>query len=116
MAHSTDLKSPPAAAGDDPDFTETVARVLAAVADHFTTARPGDRLEENALLINVQTQAYDICGRSIGSRAAHIARTAMAAAPEQPADITRGEYALRLRRVINRAPAGDLVGATGGAL
>lgn len=108
MGHSTDLKPASSAVNadspDTSDFAETVAHVLSRLADHFTDTRPTEPMEQGTLLVGISAQAYTVCGRSIGSRAAHITRAALRCAPAQPDGITRGEYALHVRRTLGTEP------------
>ncbi|WP_019548582.1 hypothetical protein [Streptomyces sulphureus] len=104
MGHSTDLKPAERASADSPDFVETVARVLVNVAEHFTTTRPTEPLDQNALLVSIGAESYKVCGRSIGSQAAHISRATLSVAPAVEQAITRGEYALRLRKTVGLPP------------
>ncbi|WP_433856712.1 hypothetical protein [Streptomyces kronopolitis] len=100
MHHSTDLKPADGSTADSPTFAEKAARVLNQVAAHFTAIRPTELLEPDALLVSIGAESYNVCGRSLGSDSAHVSRTALSAAPERPDGITRGEYALHLRRAI----------------
>ncbi|MFZ3595096.1 hypothetical protein [Streptomyces sp. BH104] len=100
MHHSTDLNRPGGSPAEDPSITDKVSAVLQKVADHFTTERPTDVMEPNELLVGVGTAEYNVCGRSLSTGNAKVSRSAMAIAPEPPAGITRGEYALHLRRVL----------------
>ncbi|QKW06987.1 hypothetical protein HUT18_11825 [Streptomyces sp. NA04227] len=100
MGHSTDLIPADGHTSVQPEHTEKVALVLAEVAAHFTTTRPTALLEQDALLVSVGAEAYKVCGRRIGSDAAHVSRTALTVAPSHTGGITRGEYAIRLRGVL----------------
>ncbi|MFE0765414.1 hypothetical protein [Streptomyces smyrnaeus] len=110
MGHSTDLKSADGTTTDDTDFATTVARVLANVAENLTENRPAESLDNRELLTSIDAEAYKVCGRSIGSRSAHVSRAAMLTAPAATGSITRGEYALRLRRTLGLADNGDAEG------
>jgi hypothetical protein len=76
-----------------------VERVLLAVADHFTETDPTRPLEPAALLIAFGAEAYRLTDRSISGGGPALARAGLAAAPDPREGITRGEYALLLRRV-----------------
>ncbi|MGC0418353.1 hypothetical protein [Embleya sp. AB8] len=91
--NATDLKAPLADAR-----SEDVMRVLGAVAHHLTVSRPDGKLGPDALAVVVSSKAYEICGPRSG--ASLLADAAMKAAPVGDFGITRGEYALRVRRVI----------------
>lgn len=84
---------------------EDVDRVLLAVADHFTNVNPTEVLDPGALVVTIGAEAYNASGRSLGGRTAELSRAALDAAPEATDGITRGEYALRLRRL--PAPTGS---------
>lgn len=77
-------------------------RVLAQVADHFTAVNPEEPLESHSLLVCISAEAYELAGRSVHGDAGTMSREAWAAAPEVPADITRGEFALHLRDAAKR--------------
>jgi hypothetical protein len=94
MANLTDLF--PARA--DEHAESTAADVLGAVADHFTEVRPTEPMDPQELLVTIGAEAYNACGRSLGGRSAELARAAQAAAPAVVDGITRGEYALQLRK------------------
>jgi hypothetical protein len=97
MGHSTDLKRE-AASAEPGTFAIDVAEVLVAVADHFTTVNPTEALEQPALLIAFGAEAYKFTHRSTDGGCQALARASLAAAPEPATSITRGEYALVLRR------------------
>ncbi|MGW1989637.1 hypothetical protein [Embleya sp. NPDC001921] len=94
--NATDLKSRSLADAQ----TDKVVRVLGAVAHHLTVSRPEAKLGPDALSVVVSSKAYEICPR-MGARL--LADAAMKAAPVGDHGITRGEYALRLRRTITEA-------------
>lgn len=77
---------------------EDVERVLLAVARHFTATEPTKPLEPHALLIAFGAEAYRLTDRSIGGGGQALARAGLAAAPDPHEGITRGEYALLLRK------------------
>ncbi|WNI20358.1 hypothetical protein [Actinacidiphila sp. ITFR-21] len=82
---------------------EDVDRVLLAVADHFTNVHPTEVLDPGALVVTIGAEAYNASGRSLNGGTGELSRAALAAAPEVTDDITRGEYALRLRRTLTTA-------------
>ncbi|MEV3895357.1 hypothetical protein [Streptomyces anulatus] len=102
MTKLTDLKA--VSTGD-------AAAVLAAVAEHFTTTHPTAPLERHSLLIAFGAEAYKLTDRSITGGADKLAKAALELAPARIADVTRGEYALLLRRAAVEAghdwPDGD---------
>lgn len=99
MANHTDLfPTPDREQSENAD--SAAGLVLAAVANHFTDVRPTEAMAPAALVVTVSSEAYNACGRSIGGRAAELSRAALAIAPEATGDLTRGEYALRLRHVL----------------
>lgn len=77
---------------------EDVIGVLLAVAGHFTETDPTGALEPHALLIAFGAEAYRRTDRSISGGAQALSRAGLAAAPEPHEGITRGEYALLLRK------------------
>ncbi|WP_225846939.1 hypothetical protein [Streptomyces sp. HPF1205] len=81
-----------------PDAEDDVVRILLAVADHFAEVRPTEALDTESLVVVISAETYDACGRSIDGRSTSLALAAHAAAPEMTEEMTRGEYALRLRR------------------
>ncbi|WP_284576712.1 hypothetical protein [Streptomyces sp. 2P-4] len=93
MAQRTDLKV----------VDEGAHAVLLAVADHFTATHPTDVLEQHSLLIAFGAEAYKLTDRSLTGGATELARTALALAPAPADDVTRGEYALILRRTVAEA-------------
>ncbi|WP_432001575.1 hypothetical protein [Streptomyces sioyaensis] len=72
--------------------------VLAAMADHFTQNDPTVALTEDSFLVCVGLKAYDLTGRSLNGIGPALSRAALSMAPVRPAGITRGEYALLLRK------------------
>lgn len=90
MPKSTDLKSC--------DVEQVVVRVLDAVAGHFTEVHPTEPMDAGALAVTIAVEAYNATGRSIGNTTG-LAAAVTAVVPELDGDITRGEYALRVRRV-----------------
>ncbi|WP_433916928.1 hypothetical protein [Streptomyces sp. NBC_01744] len=94
------MNSTDQAAGSTPAGTEdprvTAGRVLAMIADHFTTTDPSDVLEPHSLLVCVSAEAYKLADRPMFVGAAQMARAALAEAPDAPEGITRGELALLL--------------------
>lgn len=80
------------------DTATDVVRVLLAVAEHFTQILPTEVLDAEMLLVIISAKAYDACGRSVGRWSVELSRAAQAAAPQMAVGITRGEYALGLRR------------------
>jgi hypothetical protein len=76
------------------------ARVLAGVADHFTTADPTAVLEHHSLLICVGAEAYELADRSVSGDGQAMSKAAMAALPEFREGITRGEFALLIRAAL----------------
>lgn len=87
---------------ETPDQTEDAVkmtgRVLAAAAHHFTQKDPTHALTEDSLLVCVGMKAYDLTGRSLSGIGPALSRAALSMAPGRPAGITRGEYALLLRK------------------
>ncbi|MCX4550550.1 MULTISPECIES: hypothetical protein [unclassified Streptomyces] len=83
-----------------PVVDESTARLLRAVADHFTKINPAEVLEQDSLLISFGAEAYRLTDRKLGGAAQAMATAALAVAPELPDEITRGEYALRLHRLV----------------
>lgn len=78
---------------------EGAGRVLLAVAGHFTETSPTKALEPQALVVAFTAEAYKLTDRSINGGSQALARAALAVAPEPNEGVTRGEYALILRRV-----------------
>jgi len=97
MPNLTDLRQGGAQDGTE-DLAVAVAEALAAVAVHFTATNPTGVLDETALLVCVSSEAYRLFDRMVGSSTQSAARGALEAAPERAAGITRGEYALLLRK------------------
>jgi hypothetical protein len=95
------MNSTDQAAGSIPVQAEdprvTAGRVLAAVAKHLTDTRPDDELNDSDLLVCVAAETYKFGGRNSGTGPA-VSRAAMTAAPERRPGVTRGEYALLLRK------------------
>ncbi|WP_406501554.1 hypothetical protein OHA04_27445 [Streptomyces sp. NBC_01590] len=89
------------AAGQSPDRSDETGklagRVLAGVAKHLQTSSPSGVLVLETLRVCVAAQAYDDAGRRAGE-ADEIAEAALAALPEVPTGITRGNYAELLRK------------------
>ncbi|MEU8870491.1 hypothetical protein AB0D24_04860 [Streptomyces javensis] len=83
-------------ATEDPKVT--AGRVLAAVADHLTAVNPTFAMELCTRLVCIGAEAYQLADRSMFGDAPAMSRAALAEAPEVPEGITRGEYALLLRR------------------
>ncbi|MDN3056894.1 hypothetical protein PH213_20530 [Streptomyces sp. SRF1] len=87
---------------EGPEVTEdpkvTAGRVLAAVADHLTTVNPTFRMERCTRLVCIGAEAYQLADRSLFGDAPAMSRAALAESPEVPEGITRGEYALLLRK------------------
>lgn len=104
MTHFTDLKSETAAPAEQ--ISPETARVLLAVAAHFTRLAPTDTLEPHSVLIACSTEAYRLTNRSIGGGAQTLAQAALAVAPHAAPGTTRGEYALLLRRTVADAGYG----------
>ncbi|GGZ23674.1 hypothetical protein GCM10010387_16090 [Streptomyces inusitatus] len=77
-----------------------VRAVVLAVASHFTETRPTEALERQDLLVAFGASAYKLTDRSISGGADTIARIALDASPEPTSGLTRGEYALWLRKHI----------------
>ncbi|BBA98303.1 hypothetical protein RVR_4436 [Actinacidiphila reveromycinica] len=77
---------------------ETASAVLRAVADHFTDTNPTDVLEQHSLLVCVGAEAYRLTERRSDGSGQALSKAALATMPEVPAGITRGEFALHLRR------------------
>ncbi|MFJ3545426.1 hypothetical protein ACIPQH_25060 [Streptomyces rubiginosohelvolus] len=102
MTKLTDLK---------PVDTGDAAAVLLAVAEHFTETHPTAPLERHSLLIAFGAEAYKLRNRSLTGDADKLAKAALALAPARTGDVTRGEYALLLRRAAAEAghdwPDGD---------
>lgn len=101
MAQTTDPRRAPVDARD----------VLTLTADHLTKTHPTGALDDTALLIGIGAAAYELTGRLTAGGGQALARAAARLAPPVPAGITRGEYALILRRVLAEAghdwPDGD---------
>ena len=97
MLNCTDQRSGPC-----PDVAEdpkvTAGRVLAAVADHLTDRDPTFVMDRCMRLVCIGAEAYKLADRSMFGDAPAMSRAALAEAPEVPEGITRGEYALLLRR------------------
>lgn len=102
MTKLTDLK---------PVDTGDAVAVLLAVAEHFTATHPTAPLERHSLLIAFGAEAYKLHNRSLTGGADRLAKEALALAPARTGDVTRGEYALLLRRAAVEAghdwPDGD---------
>ncbi|WP_381792890.1 hypothetical protein [Streptomyces niveus] len=92
MEQSTDLKLA--------DTGDGVVPVLRAVAEHFTEIRPTEVLERQSLAIAFGAGAYKVADRSMSGGSDKLAGAALVLAPEAPDGITRGEYALLVRRVL----------------
>lgn len=101
MPNSTDLKSGSASQADGA-FTNDTARILVAVADHFTAADPTGLLDRSDLLIAFGSAAYELNGRRSDGGGELLARAAGAVAPALSDRLarTRGEYALLLRKLV----------------
>lgn len=80
---------------------KAVSLVLLAVADHFTETTPTDVLGGASLLVCVGAEAYKFTGRRSNGEGPALSKAAMAVMPEVPAGITRGEFALHLRRAVD---------------
>ncbi|MGC4947763.1 hypothetical protein ACLQ2N_16400 [Streptomyces sp. DT224] len=99
MANCTDLKSP--------DAVETPSNVLLAVADHFTETNPTGALEQHSLLVCVGAEAYRLTERRSDGSGQALSKAAFAAMPPLPDGITRGEFALHLRRAAHEWTSDD---------
>lgn len=88
--NSTDRDTAPA--------ERTASSVLLAVANHFTETAPTDVLEQHSLLVCVGAEAYRLAERRSTGETQALSKAALAVMPEVPEGITRGEFALRLRR------------------
>ncbi|MEU5834523.1 hypothetical protein ABZ820_12735 [Streptomyces diacarni] len=83
-------------AEEDPKVA--AGRVLAAVADHLTDRDPTFPMDPCMRLVCIGAEAYKLADRSVFGDAPAMSRAALAEAPEVPEGITRGEYALLLRK------------------
>ncbi|MEU1815187.1 hypothetical protein ABZ543_08310 [Streptomyces roseifaciens] len=103
MSHSTDLNREAAPDGPVALSPET-ATILDTVATHFIDARPADILEPSDVPVAIGAAAYNLSGRTSGGGASEFATAALAAAPAPVGfQLTRGEYALRLRRALEES-------------
>lgn len=93
MPNSTDLKVG--------DRVMSPSSVLLAVADHFTETDPTDVLEQHSLLVCVGAEAYRLTERRSTGEAQALSKATLAVMPEVPEGITRGEFALHLRRAVS---------------
>lgn len=96
MPNLTDQVVQPPEVTEDPKVT--AGRVLAAVADHLTAVNPTYAMEPCTRLVCIGGEAYKLADRSLFGDAPAMSRAALAEAPEVPRGITRGEYALLLRK------------------
>nr|WTB35077.1 hypothetical protein OG781_41525 [Streptomyces sp. NBC_00830] len=86
----------------DRNAEKAAGLVLLAIADHLTTTDPTGVLEQHSLLICVGAEAYKLADRSVIGGADELASAALALAPEPTGGLTRGEFALRLRRLVGK--------------
>lgn len=96
--------------GRSPDRSEEIGklagRVLVGVAKHLEVTSPSGVLAPDTLQVCVAAQAYDVAGRRAGE-AEEIAEAALAAVPEAPTGITRGKYAVLLRKAADACKGGQ---------
>ncbi|WNI31484.1 hypothetical protein [Streptomyces sp. ITFR-6] len=90
-----------------PVVDKWVTSVLLAVADHFTETTPTAVLEQHSLLVSVGAEAYRLVERRSDGSGQALSKAALAAMPEVPAGITRGEFALCLRRAVDKWTSDD---------
>ena len=88
------------------DTEKAARRVLLAVADHFTDTNPTDALEPSSLLTCVGVEAYKAANRRSAAAPA-LSKAALDTLPEVADGITRGEYALHLRRATHEWTGDD---------
>ncbi|WTW95448.1 hypothetical protein OG216_19595 [Streptomycetaceae bacterium NBC_01309] len=82
------------------DPEPTVQDVLLGVATHLTQTNPTAALESYTVLVCVGAEAYKQTDRRTDGVARALAQAAMTVVPEPPRAVTRGEYALWLRKVV----------------
>ncbi|MFD5788630.1 hypothetical protein ACFWH1_18655 [Streptomyces sp. NPDC127037] len=99
MPNCTDLKSP--------GTGEAARLVLAAVAEHFTETNPTGVLEQHSLLVCVGAEAYRFTERRSDGSGQALSKAAFEVMPPLPAGITRGEFALHLRRAAHEWTSED---------
>lgn len=97
MAQTTDLKRD---SGAPCALSPETALILAAVADHFTEVDPTADLEQHSLLICFGAEAYRLTNGKPGGDSNRLSAAAFGAAPQFAPPVTRGEYALILRRTL----------------
>lgn len=101
MPQTTDLKL--GSGAPTGALSEETALILVAVADHFTEVDPAADLEQHSLLISFGAEAYRLTDGKPGRNADGMAAAAFSAAPQFAPPVTRGEYALIVRRVLTDA-------------
>lgn len=100
MPQVTDLKE---GTGAHSALSPETALILAAVAQHFTEVNPTADLGQHSLLVSFGAEAYRFTDGKPGRNADGMAAAAYSAAPRFSPPVTRGEYALILRRVLTDA-------------
>lgn len=94
--HSTG--TPACVAQPTPD--DNVRTILAAIADRLTAVRPAGAMTEECRLARGLAHTVELLG--YGDDAEQAERRVMALLPRVSRSITRGEYALLLRKIIAR--------------
>lgn len=98
MPNCTDQISPAAPHGAESIDRAAVGEVLALMASHFTTHRPGDHLTPVALGAAVAGEVYNAGGRTSLGSGAVLSAAVTAALPAADFTLTRDQYAVRLRQ------------------
>lgn len=80
-----------------PIADDSVQTILVSIADRLTTVRPGGAMTEEIRLARALTHTTNLLG--YGTDAEQAERRVMALLPRITRPITRGEYALILRKI-----------------
>lgn len=102
MLNLTD-RVPPGSVYGSEDPKLAAGRVLESVAVHLTVVNPTQVMEGYTLPVCVGAEAFRLAERPSFPDATEAAKAAMEMAPVVRDGITRGEYALLLRKVVRAA-------------
>ncbi|MFD6128649.1 hypothetical protein ACFWC2_14385 [Streptomyces diastaticus] len=83
-----------------------VGEVLASMAGHFASRRPGDLITPLAIQACTAGTVYNLRGRSCRTSGAALSRAVTCALPEADLSATRGEYGARLRSAARQLMGG----------
>lgn len=83
-----------------------IGEVLASMAGHFASRRPGDLITPLAIQACTAGTVYNLRGRSCRTSGAALSRAVTCALPEADLSATRGEYGARLRSAARQLMGG----------